>query len=145
MLILVYKLMHLEFLLINHWMENNMKIHLEEVHMEDSHSIHLFDHLNGHNQHVDPRMFIPPWYQPHVVQFVPEPTTKLSYKKYNIQPTSKTLIQMLISKYSKRPLKLMMKSWTLTLSTCLVLFSKIIFLNGMRILSKIIQIKHLKN
>jgi hypothetical protein len=26
-------------------------------------------------------MFIPPWYQPHVVQLVLEPTTKLPYKK----------------------------------------------------------------
>jgi hypothetical protein len=61
-------------------MEDNMKIHLEEVHLED-HSIHLFDHLNVHNQHVDTRMFIPPWYQPPIVQLVPKPTTKLSYKK----------------------------------------------------------------
>jgi hypothetical protein len=26
-------------------------------------------------------MFIPPWYQPHVVQHVLEPTTKLPYRK----------------------------------------------------------------
>jgi hypothetical protein len=29
----------------------------------------------------DPRIFIPPWYQPHVVQLVPKPITKLPYKK----------------------------------------------------------------
>jgi hypothetical protein len=29
----------------------------------------------------DPRMFIPPWYQQPIVQFVLEPTIKLSYKK----------------------------------------------------------------
>jgi hypothetical protein len=28
-----------------------------------------------------PRMFIPPWYQPHVVQPVSKPTTKLPYMK----------------------------------------------------------------
>jgi hypothetical protein len=61
-------------------MGDNMKIHLEEMHLED-HSIHLFDHLNGQNQHVDIHMFISPWYQPPIVQLVPEPTTKLSYKK----------------------------------------------------------------
>jgi hypothetical protein len=27
------------------------------------------------------RMFIPPWYQPHVVQNVSKPTTKLPYRK----------------------------------------------------------------
>jgi hypothetical protein len=29
----------------------------------------------------DPHMFIPPWYQPLVVQLVPKPTTKLPYRK----------------------------------------------------------------
>jgi hypothetical protein len=27
------------------------------------------------------RMFIPPWYQPHVVQTISKPTTKLPYRK----------------------------------------------------------------
>jgi hypothetical protein len=48
-------------------MEDNLEIHLEEVHseeicLEDHHSIHLLDHA------LDPHMFIPPWYQPLVVQ-----------------------------------------------------------------------------
>jgi hypothetical protein len=51
--------MYLEVLLTNHLMEDNLEIHLEEVHpeeicLEEHHLIHLLDHA------LDPHMFIPP-------------------------------------------------------------------------------------
>jgi hypothetical protein len=58
---------------------------------------------------------------------------------------SKTLIRMLTLKYSKRSLKLMVKQWKLTSSTCLVLFSKIISMNGEKIMLKTIQTALLKS
>jgi hypothetical protein len=47
--------MYLEVLLTNHWMEDNMKTHLEEVHLEEilleyHLSIHLLDLMDG--QHL---------------------------------------------------------------------------------------------
>jgi hypothetical protein len=39
----------------------------------------------------------------------------------------------------------MVKQWKLTLSTCLVLLSKIVFLNGVKIKLKTIQITLLKS
>ncbi len=57
----------------------------------------------------NPHMFTPPWYQPLVVQLVLEPTTKLPYRKLQYQLMLKTLIMMLTSEYSRRPLKLMVK------------------------------------
>jgi hypothetical protein len=47
---------------------------------------------------------------------------------------------MLTSEYSRRPLKLTVKQWRLTSSTCLVLVSRIIFLNGVKTTFKTIQI-----
>ncbi len=72
--------MYLEVLLTNHLMEDNLNIHLEEVHhkeicLEDHHSIHLLDHA------LDSWIFIPPWYQPPIVQPVIELATKLPYMK----------------------------------------------------------------
>jgi hypothetical protein len=65
-------------------MKDNLKILLEEVYPER--------HLPGKPTFNPPIgsfgwpapdlcMFIPPWYQPLVVQLVSEPTTKLPYKK----------------------------------------------------------------
>ncbi len=52
MLLLVYQLIYLEILFINHQMEVNLEVHLEEVHpeeirLENHLSIHLLDLLDG--------------------------------------------------------------------------------------------------
>jgi hypothetical protein len=65
-------------------MEDNLDIHLEEVHLEEirqeNHlSIHLLDLFGWLT--LDPSMSIPSWYQPHVVQLVSKATTKLPYRK----------------------------------------------------------------
>jgi hypothetical protein len=44
--------MYLENLLTNHWMEDNLETHLEEVYpkeiyLEEHHSIHMLDLLDG--------------------------------------------------------------------------------------------------
>ncbi len=49
-LTLIYQLMYLEVLLINHRMEDNLEVHLEEICMEDHHLIHMLDLTNG--QHL---------------------------------------------------------------------------------------------
>jgi hypothetical protein len=92
----------------------------------------------------DPRMFIPPWYQPLVVQIVPE-LIIYHIGSYNIQLMSKTLIMMFTTKCSRRPSKLMVKQWKLTSLSYLILLSKIISLNGDKTLFKTIQIALLKN
>ncbi len=56
----------------------------------------------------DPRMFIPPWYQQSIVQHVLERATKLPYMKLQYL-TYVEKIQMLVFKYPRRPLKLMVK------------------------------------
>jgi hypothetical protein len=61
-------------------MEDNLEIHLEEVHPKEirreSHlSIHLLDLMDCQ------RMFIPPWNQPPIVQPVSKPSTKLPNRK----------------------------------------------------------------
>jgi hypothetical protein len=52
---------------------------------------------------------------------------------------------MLILEYSKRPLKLMVKHWKLTLSTCLILLLGIIYLNGEKTMFETVQIALLKS
>jgi hypothetical protein len=42
--------MYLEVLLTNHQMEDKLETHLEEVHLEDHHLIHMLDHMDG--QHL---------------------------------------------------------------------------------------------
>jgi len=66
----------------------------------------------------DPRIFMPPWYQPNIVQF--EPSSKLPYWNFNIQDTWRILIMMLKSEFSRRQSKLMARLWRLISSTCLV-------------------------
>ncbi len=88
--------------------------------------------------------FLWPWFYLLVMQLVPKVITKLPYKKLQY-PTYVKDALMLIVEYLKRPLKLMVKLCRLTLSTCLVSLLKIVTLNGVRILFKIIQIAHLKN
>ncbi len=65
-------------------MEDNLETHLEGIHskeirLEDHLLIHLFRSFGWPT--LDPCMFIPPWYQPPIVQLVPKLTTKLPYKK----------------------------------------------------------------
>jgi hypothetical protein len=71
-------------LIINHRIENNLEIHLEEVQPKE---IYLESHLLIQLLHLldgtlDPCMFIPPWHQPHVVQLVSKLATKPQYPTY---------------------------------------------------------------
>jgi hypothetical protein len=68
-------------LITNYQIEDNLEIHLKEVHLKE---ICLESHLliGPFGWLVpDPHMFIPPWYQPHVVHHVLESSTKLPYRK----------------------------------------------------------------
>ncbi len=85
-------------------------------------------------------MFIPPWYQELLCNLYQN-----QQPSYHTKVISKTLIVMLRLECSRRPLKLMVKQWKLTSSTCLVLLPKIVSLNGVIFLFKTIQIAFLKN
>jgi len=116
-------------------MECNLEIHLEEVFLEEirkeSHlSIHTLDLLDGQHlicvclyHHGINRLLCN--------MFLNQPPS-CHIGSYNTQLMSKILIQMLTLEYSKRPLKLMVKQWKLTSSTCLVLLARIISLNGVK-------------
>jgi len=68
-------------------MEDNLEIHVEEVHIKEN-------PLKGpsFNPHVrpfgwptpNPCMFIPPWYPLPTTQLIPEPTTKFHTRSCNI-------------------------------------------------------------
>jgi hypothetical protein len=66
----------------------------------------------------NPRIFMPTWYQPNIIQF--EPTSKLPYQKFNIWHTWRILIMMLTLEFSRRQSKPMVRLWKLISSTCLV-------------------------
>jgi hypothetical protein len=89
---------------------------------------------------LDSRMFIPPWYQPFVVQLISEPATKLPYMKLQYPTYVKD-----INPDAHIRVKLIVNQWRLTSSTCLVLFSGIIFLNGVKTTFKTIQTAFLKS
>ncbi len=140
--------MYPKVLLTNHWMEDNLKTHLKGVHLKKN--LPRKPPFNPHGGSFgwptfDMCMFIPPWYQPHVMQLVSELTTKLPHMKLQYLTMSKTLTQMFTSKCSRRPLKLMVKQWKLTSSTCLVLLLRILYLNGEKTMFKTIQIALLKS
>ncbi len=75
-------------------------------------------------------MFMPPLYPPIVHDLYKSKWINYPIKSCNTQFMFKTLTLMLTLKYSRRPIKLMVKLWNLTLSTYLVSFSKTISLNG---------------
>jgi len=131
MLLLVYRFIYLRVLITNHQMEDDMEIHLKEVHLEEIHwKSHPFNPPIGSFGWLapNPRMFIPPWYQPLVVQPISKPTTKLPYKKLQYPTYVKDTNPYVHIKYSRRPLKLIVKQWRLTSSTCVVLLLGIIYL-----------------
>jgi hypothetical protein len=53
----------------------------------------------------DPRIFLPPWYQPLVVQHVSKPTTKLPYKKLQYPTYVKDTNLNVHIKMFKKPIK----------------------------------------
>jgi hypothetical protein len=64
-------------------MEDDLKTHLEEIDLKE---ICMQDHLltpigSFGSPTPNPHMFIPPCYQPHIVQAILEPLTKLPYMK----------------------------------------------------------------
>jgi hypothetical protein len=79
MLLLVYQLIDRKVFITNHQIEDNLEIHLEEIHRESHPSIHLLDLLDG--QHLI-HICLYHRYQPLIVQHVSKPTTKLPYMKF---------------------------------------------------------------
>jgi hypothetical protein len=70
-------------------MEDNLEeVHLEEICMEDHHSIHLLDHLDG--SHLTHKCLYHHGINI-VVQHVLKPTTKLPYKKLQYQTYVKNI------------------------------------------------------
>jgi hypothetical protein len=69
-------------------------------------------------------MFMPPLYPPIVHDLYKSKWINYPKESCNTQLMFKTLTLMLTLKYSRWPIKLMVKLWKLTLSTYLVSFSK---------------------
>jgi hypothetical protein len=106
-------------------MEDNLEIHLEEVHPEgvclESHLlIYMLDLLDG--QHLTWACSYHHGINHLLCSLYQNQQLSCHTRSYNIQFMSKTLILMFTSEYSKRPLKLMVKLWNLTSLTCLVYF-----------------------
>ncbi len=140
--------MYLDILIINHWMKDSLETHLEKVHSKEicleSHLlIHLLDLLDG--EHLTHTYLYHHGINHLLCNLFQNQQPSYHTRSYNTQPMSKTYIRMLTSKYSRRPLKLMVKQWKLTSSTCLVLLSRIIFLNGVKTSFKTIQTALLKS
>ncbi len=129
-------------------MQDNLKIHLkvhmEHIHVENHQLIQMSNHLNG--QHL-----IHTCSYHHAIQHLlynmhQSQQLNCHTENCNTQHMSKTLSLMFTLEYSRKILMLMVKFWKLELSTYLVSFFKIIFMNGVRILFEAIQIAHkLKN
>jgi hypothetical protein len=75
-------------------------------------------------------MFIPPWYQPPIVQHVLKLVTKLPYKKLQYPTCVKDINLDVHIIVFKKAIKANGETIELTSSTYLVLLSWIIFLNG---------------
>ncbi len=140
--------MYLNIIIINHQMKDNLEIHLEEVHSEEIRQenhllIHLFHLLDG--QHLTHICLYHHGINHLLCNMFQNQQPSYHTKNYNTQPMSKTLIQMFTLKYSRRPLKLMVKQWKLISSTCLVLLSGIVSVNGVKTTFKTIETTLLKN
>jgi len=99
--------MYPKVLLTNHWMEDNLETHLEEV---DPEEIRLENHLSFHSLDlIDGNTGLAyvhtPWYQPLVVQHVSKPTTKLPYKKLQYPTYVKDTNSNVYIKVFKKPIK----------------------------------------
>jgi hypothetical protein len=141
--------MYLEVLLTNHYMEDNLETHLKEVQCSPK-----GDPLGGPPFNppigsfewpiLNPHMFIPPWYQQHVVQPILEPTTKLPYKKLQYPTYVKNINLDVHIKVFKKAIKANGETMEANVIN-LFCFTFKIFLNGEKILSKTIQIAFLKS
>ncbi len=133
--------MYLEVPFTNHKMEDNLETHMEEIHSEEirrkSHlSIHLLDLMDG--QHLTHTCSYHYGINHLMCNLYQNQQPNCHTRSYNIQFMSKTLIWMFTLECSRRPLKLMVNQWKLTSSTCLVLFSGIVSLNGEKTMFKTI-------
>ncbi len=70
--------------------------------LENHLSFHLLDLIDGN---TGLRMFIPPWYQPLVVQPISKPTTKLPCKKLQYPTYVKDTNSNVHNKMFKKPIK----------------------------------------
>ncbi len=111
-LLSVYQLMYLEVLFTKHQMEDNLEIHLEEIHpkeiyLESHLLIHLLDLMDG--QHLTDACLYHHGINHLLCNLYQSQQPSCPIGKYNIQPMSKIIIVMFILERSKRPLRLMVK------------------------------------
>jgi hypothetical protein len=90
-------------------------------------------------------MFISPWYQPHVVQLVSKPTTKLPYRKLQYPTYVKDINLDAHIKVFKKAIKANGETVEVDIINLFGLFSRIISLNGVKTMFNTIQIAFLKS
>jgi methionine salvage enolase-phosphatase E1 len=90
-------------------------------------------------------MFIPPWYQPPIVQPISEPTTKLPYKKIQYPTYVKDTNSDAHIKVFQKAIKANGEIVEVDIIILFGLFSRIIDLNGEKTMFKTIQNAPLKS